>query len=266
MRSRPSRHWTVSVWEGGRPPKHPSPKTCRLAAGPVPAVPTIAAPRHEPPAPGDGRMARTAVLGFPRIGSERELKFALEAHWAGTSSADELEAVARRLRAEHLAAGRSAGIDLLPVGDFALYDHVLDAAAMAGIIAPRHAGGGPFLAARGGDGVRPLELTKWFDTNYHYLVPELDPARPFRLEAGKWLAHLADADGPDVRPVVLGPFSLLLLAKGAGDPLALLPALAGVYAELLDRLAAAGAREVQLDEPCLALDRTAAELDAFTAA
>ena len=129
-------------------------------------------------------MARTAVLGFPRIGPERELKAALEAHWAGRTPVDEVEAVARRLRAAHLDAGRDAGIDVLPVGDFALYDHVLDTAAMAGLVAGRHRGLDTFAAARGADGVRPLELTKWFDTNYHYLVPELADDAPFELDAG----------------------------------------------------------------------------------
>ena len=213
-------------------------------------------------------MARTAVLGFPRIGPARELKAALETHWAGRTSADEVEAVARRLRAAHLDAGREAGIDVLPVGDFALYDHVLDTAAMAGLVAERHRGLDPFAAARGADGVRPLELTKWFDTNYHYLVPELEPGAPPALDASKWIAHLAEAEalGAGARPVVLGPFSLLLLSKGGADPLALLPALTDVYAELLAHLARAGAREVQLDEPCLVLDRTDAELDAFATA
>jgi 5-methyltetrahydropteroyltriglutamate--homocysteine methyltransferase len=216
-------------------------------------------------------MARTAVLGFPRIGPERELKFALEAHWAGRTSRDALDAAGRRIRADHARLARNAGIDVIPVGDFAYYDHVLDTAAMAGIVADRHRGDGlaaQFRAARGAPGVRPLELTKWFDTNYHYLVPELEPARPFHLDAEKWIAYLDEATalGVAARPVVLGPFSLLLLAKGAGDPLALLPALADVYAALLEELAAAGAREVQLDEPCLVLDRSETELDAFAAA
>jgi 5-methyltetrahydropteroyltriglutamate--homocysteine methyltransferase len=216
-------------------------------------------------------MTRTAVLGFPRIGADRELKRALEDHWAGRSSDADLEAVARSLRAAHLQAGTEAGIDVLPVGDFALYDHVLDAAEMVGINAERHGGGdlaAHFRACRGADGVRPLELTKWFDTNYHYLVPELQPAQELRLSAGKWLAHLAEARelGVTARPVVLGPLSLLLLAKGAPDPLALLPALTDVYGELLRRLAAEGASEVQLDEPCLVLDRSAHELDAFATA
>ncbi|HTE61323.1 MAG TPA: 5-methyltetrahydropteroyltriglutamate--homocysteine S-methyltransferase, partial [Solirubrobacteraceae bacterium] len=216
-------------------------------------------------------MTRTALLGFPRIGADRELKRALEDHWAGRTSDAELEAVARSLRAAHLRTGAEAGIDMLPVGDFALYDHVLDAAELVGITAERHGAGdlaAHFRACRGADGVRPLEMTKWFDTNYHYLVPELRAGQEPRLNAGKWIAHLAEARelGVAARPVVLGPFSLLLLSKGASQPLALLPALTEVYAELLRLLAAAGASEVQLDEPCLALDRSASELDAFAAA
>lgn len=223
-------------------------------------------------------MARTAVLGFPRIGPDRELKVALERHWAGGLGDGELADVARDLRAGRLLAGRSAGIDVLPVGDFALYDHVLDVAELVGIIAPRH--GGPaaagdlaahFLACRGGEGVAPLEMTKWFDTNYHYLVPELSPDQSFALNPSrleKWLSHLAQARELGVgspRPVVLGPLSLLLLCKGVSDPLELLPALRSVYAELLVRLADAGASEVQLDEPCLVLDQPEAVLDAFSA-
>jgi 5-methyltetrahydropteroyltriglutamate--homocysteine methyltransferase len=213
-------------------------------------------------------MARTAVLGFPRIGADRELKFALEDHWAGRTSLDELEATARGLRAANLTGAARAGVDVVAVGDFALYDHVLDAAAMAGIVAARHRGGDSFAACRGADGVRPLEMTKWFDTNYHYLVPELGGGAPFALDPGKWLAHLREARelGVNARPAVLGPLSLLLLAKGDPDPLRRLPELTAVYVELLDRLAAEGATEVQLDEPCLVLDRTAEELDAFARA
>jgi 5-methyltetrahydropteroyltriglutamate--homocysteine methyltransferase len=216
-------------------------------------------------------MARTAVLGFPRIGRDRELKFALEAFWAETSSADALQAVGQRIRTEHLQGALSAGIDVVPVGDFALYDHVLDAAEMAGIVAERHRGEGlaaHFRAARGAPGIRPLELTKWFDTNYHYLVPELHDGQQLRLDPRKWLAQLEEARalGAPARPVVVGPFSLLLLSKGSDEPLRLLPALTEVYAELLEQLAGAGAREVQLDEPCLVLDRTEPELDAFAGA
>jgi 5-methyltetrahydropteroyltriglutamate--homocysteine methyltransferase len=210
-------------------------------------------------------MARTAVLGFPRIGADRELKFALEDHWAGTSSCDTLEATAQELRAANLTGAARAGIDVLPAGDFALYDHVLDAAAMAGIVAPRHRGGDRFTPCRGAAGVRPLEMTKWFDTNYHYLVPELDAGTPFALDASKWVRDLREARelGIDARPVVLGPLSLLLLGKGDPDPLRRLPELTAVYAEALAQM---GAAEVQLDEPCLVLDRTPAELDAFARA
>ena len=129
------------------------------------------------------------MLGFPRIGPDRELKFALEQHWARQIKTAELQEVARDLRELHLRAGVLAGIDVLPVGDFALYDHVLDTAELASIIAERHggsdAGGLPahFLACRGADGVAPLEMTKWFDTNYHYLVPELHEGQRFALRA-----------------------------------------------------------------------------------
>jgi 5-methyltetrahydropteroyltriglutamate--homocysteine methyltransferase len=216
-------------------------------------------------------MARTAVLGFPRIGANRELKSALEAYWSGGSTAAALEDTARTLRAENLRRGAQAGIDVLPVGDFALYDHVLDVAEMATIIAERHGGaedGGlpaHFLACRGADSVAPLEMTKWFDTNYHYLVPELRSDQTFALRPDKWIAHLREARELDanVRPAVLGPLSLLLLSKGLAEPLVLLPALTEVYLELLKILAAEGATEVQLDEPALVLDRTETELDAF---
>jgi 5-methyltetrahydropteroyltriglutamate--homocysteine methyltransferase len=218
-------------------------------------------------------MARTAVLGFPRIGAKRELKTALEDYWAGRSSAAALEATAREIRAANLRSGTDAGIDVLPVGDFALYDHVLDTAELTGIVAERHSGaqaGGldaHFVACRGADDVTPLEMTKWFDTNYHYLVPELRAEQAFRPRPDKWLAHLHEAAelGVAARPVVLGPLSLLLLSKGASQPLSLLPALTEVYAELLAALADAGAGEIQLDEPCLVLDRNGAELDAFRA-
>jgi 5-methyltetrahydropteroyltriglutamate--homocysteine methyltransferase len=219
-------------------------------------------------------MTRTAVLGFPRIGADRELKTALEDYWAGRSTSAELEQTAQAIRAENLLAGKRAGIDVLPVADFALYDHVLDVAEMVTLIAERHGGAearglsAHFLACRGAEGVTPLEMTKWFDSNYHYLVPELAADQSFALRPQKWLAHLREASdsGIDSRPVVLGPVSLLLTAKGVAAPLSLLPALTSVYAELLETLAAGGAREVQIDEPCLVLDRTDAELDAFAEA
>jgi len=222
-------------------------------------------------------MARTAVLGFPRIGPDRELKRALEAYWAGKIIGTELGGVAYDMRALNLRAGSDAGIDVLPVGDFALYDHVLDTAELVSITAERHQGSQPvelgrhFLACRGADGIAPLEMTKWFDTNYHYLVPELKHDQRFVLNTGrltKWVSHLQEATalGINARPVLLGPFSLLSLSKGLDDKLALLEPLIAVYAEILVAFAAAGATEVQLDEPCLVLDQSEPALDAFAEA
>jgi 5-methyltetrahydropteroyltriglutamate--homocysteine methyltransferase len=223
-------------------------------------------------------MARTAVLGFPRIGPDRELKHALEAFWVGKITEAELDSAGCDLRALHIRAGLDRDIDVLPVGDFTLYDHVLDTAELVGITAERHRDSDTkalsryFLACRGADGIAPLEMTKWFDTNYHYLVPELSSDQGFELSApslAKWTAHLREAQmlgstGP--RPVLVGPFSLLALSKGVPDPLALLPALTEVYRQLVAALAQAGAGELQLDEPCLVLDQTPEALDAFSQA
>lgn len=218
-------------------------------------------------------MARTAVLGLPRIGPDRELKFALESYWAGRTASEELLETARGLRSAAWRRARAAGIDVIPSGDFSLYDHVLDAAWALGAIPERFGGGGEgleayFVMARGSAGVRPLEMTKWFDSNYHYLVPELRPGQEFCLRPDHWVEQIDEAAalGIPTRPVVLGPFSFLLLSKGLDRPLDALETLVPVYEELLRQLAAAGAREVQVDEPCLVLDRRPGELDAFAEA
>jgi len=219
-------------------------------------------------------MARTAVLGLPRIGAERELKLALESFWRGSSDVDALQATARELRAANWQRARAAGIDVIPSGDFSLYDHVLDTAWALGAIPARFGAldredpSAYFALARGSDSQRPLEMTKWFDTNYHYLVPELEPGQRFEPRADHWTGPLREAAalGIQTRPVVLGPLSFLLLAKGLARPLDALEPLLPAYRQLLRELAAAGAREVQIDEPCLALDRTPEELDAFAAA
>ena len=215
-------------------------------------------------------IPRTAVLGLPRIGRNRELKHALEGYWAGRIDADELQAAARRVRKE---AWQTAAVhvDVVPAGDLGLYDHVLDTAWALAAIPERF--GEPdaddldayFALARGGPGVRPLELTKWLDTNYHYLVPELHQRQRFQARAGHWLGQLEEARelGIEVRPVLLGPLSFLLLGKGHDRPLQLLDGAVEAYASLLGALGRAGVHEVQLDEPLLALDRTAADLDAF---
>jgi len=219
-------------------------------------------------------MTRTAVLGLPRIGPNRELKFALESHWAGEKSAEDLLATAKQLRADNWRRAVDAGIDVLPCGDASLYDQVLDAAFGVGAIPSRFGDAAEadlatyFRMARGDGDVKPLEMTKWFDTNYHYLVPELEADQQFRLRADHWLDQLVEAHelGVDARPVIVGPFTFLKLAKGVDNPLDLLDRLVPVYVELLEVLGEAGAGEIQIDEPCLVTDLTDDELDRFVKA
>ncbi len=214
-------------------------------------------------------MTLVTNLGFPRIGARRELKRVLEAYWRGEASAAQLQEEARQLRLRHWQLQRQAGAQVLPSNDFSLYDHVLDAAFLFDAIpadyrrlADADPLAGYFALARGvqKDGVdlRALEMTKWFDTNYHYLVPELHAGQEFRLRGDKPVAEFleARAAGFDARPVLLGPVSFLLLSKtvDGSDRLALLDRLLPVYAELLARLKDAGAEWVQIDEPCLVLD------------
>lgn len=225
-------------------------------------------------------MVRSTVHGLPRIGPHRELKVALESYWAGKGSAEELVATARSLREANRALLREAGIDLIPSNDFSLYDHVLDAIALSGAVPPRYgAPAGPidldlyFAMARGGEATA-MEMTKWFDTNYHHIVPELGPETGFALSDSKPLDYLREAEtlGLTTKPVLLGPVSFLLFAKtGEGvtdpfEPLELLNPLLDVYAELLARLGELGAEWVQLDEPCFAQDRDGRELAALACA
>ncbi|MGI8450360.1 MAG: 5-methyltetrahydropteroyltriglutamate--homocysteine S-methyltransferase [Streptosporangiaceae bacterium] len=214
----------------------------------------------------------TTILGYPRIGGRRELKKATESWWAGRISAAGLEEVTSGLRRATWGTLRDAGLTAIPSNTFSLYDHVLDMAVLFGAVPERFAGltalDAYFAMARGSDGVAPLEMTKWFDTNYHYLVPELGPGTRLRLAGGKPLAEYAEARslGIETRPVLLGPLSFLLLAKPAEPgfrPLDLLDPLLDAYAELLRELARAGARWVQLDEPVLAADRDGSELAAL---
>ena len=212
-------------------------------------------------------------LGHPRIGVARELKKALESYWSKKSSATDLEATARELRARHWRTMKAAGLDQVPGNDFSLYDHMLDMAFAVGAVPARYREieaplSRYFAMARGLQDpaasldVPALEMTKWFDTNYHYIVPELEIAQVFTLDASKILAEIDEARalGVDVRPVIPGPVTFLLLSKlaaGAKDgasTLQLLPALLPIYEELLGLLAAKKVSWVQLDEPCLALD------------
>ena len=213
-------------------------------------------------------------LGFPRIGAKRELKFALESYWRGESSRDHLKALGAQLRQRHW--DNQAGLDLVPVGDFAFYDQVLDMSFTLGNLPERvqdfH--GDPldnyFRVARGRStqgaedhaaccgGVAAGEMTKWFDTNYHYIVPEFTATTAFKLDATRLLEQLAQAKarGVKAKPVIIGPVTYLAIgkAKDESNKLALLERILPVYAELLDTLAAQGIEWVQIDEPVLATE------------
>ncbi|WP_061294062.1 5-methyltetrahydropteroyltriglutamate--homocysteine S-methyltransferase [Herbidospora cretacea] len=221
---------------------------------------------------------KTTILGYPRIGARRELKFATENYWAGTIDAAELETTAARLRREVWTELRDAGLNTIPSNTFSLYDQVLDTTVMVDAIPARYRGldglDRYFAMARGTEEVPPLEMTKWFDTNYHYIVPELTLDTRFRLTGGstaKPIAEYLEARklGIETRPVLVGPLTYLLLAKAAPGspdgfvPLDLLDSLVETYAELLERLAGAGAQWVQFDEPVLARDLGAREFDAL---
>lgn len=231
-----------------------------------------------------------ANLGFPRIGARRELKSATENFWAGKIDEVELLETARTLRAAMWDRQKAAGIDVIPSNDFSLYDQVLDTSVMLGAIPDMYGALGSteslavyFAMARGtrtapseacvhGHGTAgdlpAQEMTKWFDTNYHYMVPELSPDQAFVLSTTKPVDHFNEARalGHHTRPVILGPVTYLLLAKSKApgfEPLSLLARVLPVYAELLATLASAGADWVQVDEPALVLDLTDAARAAY---
>ncbi|MFC0540750.1 5-methyltetrahydropteroyltriglutamate--homocysteine S-methyltransferase [Kutzneria chonburiensis] len=224
-------------------------------------------------------MTSSSTLhGYPRQGPDRQLKKAIEAYWAGRVDADALLGAARELRLNNLAELRAAGIDEIPSNYFSLYDHVLDTAWLLGAIPRRHIDAVPdvstekgrldryFAMARGTADAPPLEMTKWFDTNYHYLVPELGPDTTFSLDASKPLEEFTEAleQGVVTRPVLVGPVTFLLLAKNLdGDfpPLDLLDKIVPLYVDLLRQLREAGADWVQLDEPALVADQPSDVLD-----
>ncbi|WAJ44098.1 5-methyltetrahydropteroyltriglutamate--homocysteine S-methyltransferase [Mycobacterium sp. Aquia_216] len=204
------------------------------------------------------------VVGSPRIGPKRELKRATEGYWAGRTSRADLENIAATLRRDTWKGLLDAGLDSVPVNTFSYYDQVLDTAVMLGAL-PARAAQVPddldryFAAARGNKDVAPLEMTKWFDTNYHYIVPEIEPATKFALNPDKVLSELKEAleQGIPARPVVVGPVTFLLLSKavnGGGAPIERLQELVPIYSELLSLLADNGAQWVQIDEPALVTD------------
>ena len=232
-------------------------------------------------------MATATNLGFPRIGAHRELKRAVEGYWKGDLTKDELRESAQALRESHWTQQQDLGLDVVPSNDFSYYDQVLDACAMVGAVPERFPWDGDtvdldtyFAMARGlqekdlegeGSGVQAMEMTKWFDTNYHYIVPEFSRDTEFSLSSTKPVDEYeeAKAHGVETRPVLIGPVSFLLLGKTQEDDLDaldLLDDLLPVYAEVLQELADAGAEAVQLDEPNHVLDLSDEERAAFTKA
>jgi 5-methyltetrahydropteroyltriglutamate--homocysteine methyltransferase len=210
-------------------------------------------------------MIQARNLGFPRMGAKRELKFALERYWPGKTGEVTLEHTALELRKAHWQLQVETGIREPPSNDFSLYDQVLDTAFMLGAIPARFCSGDTssletyFHMARGSRESPAMEMTKWFDTNYHYIVPEFEEGMTFRMHSTKPVDEYLEAKqlAIQTRPVLLGPVSFVLLGKfsqGKGSPAAILEAIVPVYREILEQLHKAGAEWVQIDEPCLVLD------------
>jgi 5-methyltetrahydropteroyltriglutamate--homocysteine methyltransferase len=210
-------------------------------------------------------VTRAINLGFPRVGAKRELKFAAENYWKGTGSREALLTTAADLRLRHWRAQQAAGIDGIPCNDFSLYDQMLDMSCLLGCV-PRRFGWEEetigldtyFAMARGSKAAAAMEMTKWFDTNYHYIVPELEPGQRFRIGATKLFDEVAEARaaGIEATPVLIGPVSWLLLAKAKYPEFSLTKTaeqLLPVYGEILRRLSAV-VPQVQIDEPCLVTD------------
>ncbi|KAJ6365492.1 hypothetical protein OIU76_030296 [Salix suchowensis] len=219
------------------------------------------------------------IVGYPRMGPKRELKFALESFWDGKSSAEDLQKVAADLRSSIWKQMSDAGIKFIPSNTFSCYDQVLDTTAMLGAVPPRYGWNGGeigfdvyFSMARGNASVSAMEMTKWFDTNYHYIVPELGPEVNFSYASHKAVNEYKEAKalGVDTVPVLVGPVSYLLLSKPAKGVeksfslLSLIDKILPVYQEVLAELKAAGASWIQFDEPKLVMDLGAHELQAFT--
>ncbi|MBP1132168.1 5-methyltetrahydropteroyltriglutamate--homocysteine methyltransferase [Serratia sp. PL17] len=219
------------------------------------------------------------TLGFPRVGLRRELKKAQESYWAGSSTQEELLAVGRELRARHWQQQQQAGVDLVPVGDFAWYDHVLTTSLLLGNVPARHQNQDGsidldtlFRLGRGraptGEPAAAAEMTKWFNTNYHYMVPEFHKGQQFKLG---WTQLLDEVDealalGHKIKPVLLGPVTYLWLGKVKGeqfDRLSLLKEILPVYQQVLAELAKRGVEWVQIDEPALVLELPPEWLNAF---
>jgi len=222
---------------------------------------------------------RSAVLGFPRIGPFREVKKAVESYWGDKSSAEDLEKVAKEVRLGNYKTIKDAGVDIIPSGDFTLYDHVLDHSVLFGVVPKKYTDAKlshldlTFAMGRGrqrdGVDVEAQEMQKWYDSNYHYIVPELSPSTEFSLGKSGSIKQVdmykeAKEAGYETRPVILGPITYLLIGKPSPElgastdfqPISLLPKFVPVYVELLQKLQEAGVKEVQIDEPSLVMDST----------
>lgn len=220
-------------------------------------------------------MVQTHILGFPRMGIQRELKFSLEKYWRGEIEASALEEVAVALRSNHWQAQKTAGLDFISVGDFAYYDQVANHIALLGCVPKRFIESKDqreldryFCMARGGSGIPALEMTKWFDTNYHYLVPEFDSSTEFNLNPDRLMREVTEATqaGHRLKAVLIGPLTFLWLGKSyekGFDRLSLLQKLLPVYKALLKKLKEKGVDWVQIDEPILGLDLTDSWQKAF---
>ena len=215
-------------------------------------------------------MVLATNLGFPRMGVDRDLKKALESFWAGKSDEKALQATAKELRARHWTLQKDAGIAHIPSNDFSFYDTMLDTACLLGCVPKRYGwssekGGGNtdlslyFAMARGSKSAPAMEMTKWFDTNYHYIVPEFEEGQTFKLSSTKIFDEFAEAKalGITTRPVLVSPITFIRLGKARHDdydPKTTWDAILPIYEETLRRLHALGAEWVQIDEPSLALD------------
>ena len=217
------------------------------------------------------------LSGYPRVGAKRELKFAVEAYWKGAKNEAELQETAAEIRRLNWATQKAAGADLVPVGDFSFYDHVLDLLCTLGGIPSRFGFDAAnltleqyFQLARGNATQMAMEMTKWFDTNYHFIVPEWSADTSFKVNAKNLIAQIkeAKAQGHDIKPTLVGPITLTYLGKKKEDfgcriEKILLPKLLPAYAQLLRELAAEGVDWIQIDEPILATDVAQVWLDAF---
>lgn len=222
-------------------------------------------------------MTLATNLGFPRIGIKRDLKKATEAFWKGELSLAELQATGQQLRLTHWQMQKDAGIAHIPSNDFSFYDQVLDMSCALGVVPDRYGWDGGmigletyFAMARGSKTAPAMEMTKWFDTNYHYIVPELKAGQNFKLSSTKAVDEYLEAKqaGIETRPVLVGPITFLKQAKKKGDwcRCTLVPGLVAIYADLLKKLKSAGAEWVQLDEPWLALDLEDRYVEAYKTA